>query len=286
MVHRPRGNPRPLSGAIYPFAKLRETQLLAQVRQAIAGAATLKLNAENMRDLAETEIARAWMAQWFKPTPLPQIRDAATGDPMLLVTDHYGVRDAVALAAALAAQPDVTGDARQGRHRGETRDGDGQLRSLMAINPGREADGKEVVCRTQRLADENRTWFVALAGSAVQHLTRVITDPAGSLTRAHAGNDDVEAPQSAASPAPAPPPEALARALKQFIHRHCARWWHETIPALGDLTPRQAITTPAGLERVKGLLREYEDSERRQSAPQSRPPVSYQFLRDALGISR
>ena len=47
-----------------------------------------------------------------------------------------------------------------------------------------------------------------------------------------------------------------------------------------------ADTTHAGLERVKGLLREYEDSERRQSASQSRPPVSHQFLRDALGISR
>ncbi len=106
-----------LSGAIYPFARLRETQVLAQVRQALAGSAALKLHAENMRDLAEIEIARAWMAQWFEPAPLPQIRDAATGDPMLLVTDDYRVRDALALAAALAAQPDVSGDAQQSWHR-------------------------------------------------------------------------------------------------------------------------------------------------------------------------
>jgi hypothetical protein len=72
---------------------------------------------------------------------------------MLLVTDHYRVHDAVALAAALAAQPDVSGDARQSWHR-ETRGGDGQLRSLVAINPGREADRIEVFCRTKRLADE------------------------------------------------------------------------------------------------------------------------------------
>ena len=60
----------------------------------------------------------------------------------------------------------------------------------------------------------------------------------------------------------------------------------DDIAALGGLTPRQAITTPAGLERVKGLLREYEDGEQQQSAAQGRPAVSYQFLWDALGVSR
>jgi len=43
-----------LSCAIYPFAELRETQVLAQVREALAGAAALKLQAENMRDVAES----------------------------------------------------------------------------------------------------------------------------------------------------------------------------------------------------------------------------------------
>lgn len=273
-----------LSGAIYPFAKLCEAQVLAQVRDALAGAAALKLHAENMRDLAEIEIASAWMAQWFEPAPLPQIRDAATGDPMLLVTDHYRVRDAAALAAALAAQPDVSGDAQQSWHR-ETRGGDGQLRSLVAINPGREADRIEVFCRTQRQADEGRAWFEALAGAAVQHLMREITDPASSGARAHKGAD-VETPTAAASPAYGLSPEMLTQALEQLIHRHYAKWCDETIPALRGLTPRQAIATPAGLERVKGLLREYEEGERQQSTEQGRSAVPYQFLWDALGIQR
>lgn len=78
----------------------------------------------------------------------------------------------------------------------------------------------------------------------------------------------------------------MAQAIEQVIHRHYAHGSDETIPALGGLTPRQAIQTPAGLERVKGLLREYEDGERRQSAAQGRPAVSYQFLWEALGIAR
>ena len=273
-----------LSGAIYPFAKLRETQVLAQVRQALGGAAALKLHAENTQDLAEIAIARAWLAQWFEPAPLPQIRDAATGDTILLVTDHYRVHDAVALAAALAAQPDVSGDAQQSWHR-ETRSGDGQLRSLVAINPGREANRIELFYRTQRLADEGRTWFEALAGSAVQHLTREITDPAGSLAKS-AKEGAGHAPQAPASSASGLPPELLAQALEQFIHRHYANWCDEAIPVLGGVSPRQAMATAAGLERVKGLLREYEGGERQQSSEQGRPAVSYQFLWDALGISR
>jgi hypothetical protein len=188
-----------LSGAIYPFARLREAQVLAQLRQVLAGAAALKLHADNARDLVETEIARAWLAQWFEPAPLPQIRDAATGDPMLLVTDHYLMRDAAALAAALAAQDDVSGDAQHGWHR-EMRSNDGVQRSLAAINPGRAADRLEVFYRTQRMADEGRAWFEALAGAAVEHLTREIADPAGSL--AHADErGEVEAQASATSPA-------------------------------------------------------------------------------------
>ncbi len=273
-----------LSGAVYPFAKLGETQLLTRLRQVLVDAASLGLDADTLRDRAETEIARAWLAQWFAPAPLPQLRDAATGDTMLLVTDHYRVHDALALAATLAAQPDVDGDARQGWHR-QTRGSDGLVRSLVTINPGADADRIEVFCRTLHLADEGRAWFQALAGSAVQHLTREIADPAASLARAHAGGDG-DAPRAAAPPSPDLPPEVVAQAMAQFIRRHYANWCDETIPVLGGITPRQAIATPAGLERVKGLLREYEDGERRQSTAQGRPAVSYQFLWDALGIAK
>lgn len=46
------------------------------------------------------------------------------------------------------------------------------------------------------------------------------------------------------------------------------------------------MQSATGLERVKGLLRSYEDSEGRQAAQQGRREVSYQFLWDALGLAR
>ena len=275
---------RELSGAIYPFSKLAEAAVLAQARQVLAGSAGLNLHIDNQRDLLELEIARAWLDQWFAPAPLPQIQDASTGDPLLLVTDHYRVLDAAAIAASLASQPDVSGDAQQGWNR-MIEGVDGAQRSLSTINPGRSTDRVELFHRTQRLADEGRAWFESVAGAAVQHLTREITDPTGHLARA-AGGDTSGMPRSSSTSTPDLPPEVIAQAIEQVLHRHYANWADETIPALDGRTPRQAITTPAGLERVKGLLREYEEGERQQSAAQGRPTVSYQFLWDALGISR
>lgn len=275
---------RELSGAIYPFSKLAEAAVMARARQVLDGSAELKLHADNQRDLLELEIARAWLDQWFAPAPLPQIQDASTGDPLLLVTDHYRVLDAAALAASLASQPDVSGDAQQGWSR-MMAGADGVQRSLSTINPGRSTDRVELFHRTQRLADEGCAWFEGVAGAAVQHLTREITDPAGHLARA-GGGDTGRMPRSSSTITPDLPPEVIAQAIEQVLHRHYANWADETIPALGGRTPRQAITTPAGLERVKGLLREYEEGERQQSAAQGRPAVSYQFLWDALGVSR
>lgn len=273
-----------LSGAIYPFSKLAEAAVLAQARQVLAGSAGFNLHIDNQRDLLELSIARAWLDQWFAPAPPPQMQDASTGDPLLLVTDHYRVHDAAALATALALQADVSGDAQQGWNR-MIGGADGTQRSLSAINPGRSTDRVERFHRTQRLADAGRAWFEGVAGPAVQHLTREITDPAGQLARS-GGGDTGRTPRSSSTSTPDLPPEVIAQAIEQVLHRHYANWADETIPALDGRTPRQAITTPAGLERVKGLLREYEEGERQQSAAQGRPAVSYQFLWDALGISR
>ncbi|MBL8302927.1 MAG: hypothetical protein JNM26_09165, partial [Ideonella sp.] len=128
-----------LSGAIYGFAALAEHRVIDQVRAALSSG----LEATNTRTLAELSIAQTWLAQWFEPMPVPELRDASTGEPMLLITDHYRVTDPAALAAALAGQPDVHGDPQVGWHRDITSD-DGVVRSLVAINPGKSASRIEL----------------------------------------------------------------------------------------------------------------------------------------------
>ena len=187
--------------------------------------------------------------------------------------------DAAALAAALAAQADVNGSAEQGWSR-DVDAGGGLRRSLAAINRTARADRIEIFYRTQRLADAGRAWFDGLAGPAVQYLTREVTDP-----RSRAALEDAGQSGRAGTPLDLPPAD-LTDMMTQFVRSHYAHWADEPIPALGDKTPRQAITTPSGLERVKGLLRLYEAGEADQAKDQGREAVSYQFLWDALGVER
>jgi hypothetical protein len=73
--------------------------------------------------------------------------------------------------------------------------------------------------------------------------------------------------------------------VEETLQRMYAKWPDEPLPALTGKTPRQAINTSAGLERVKGLIRMYEAGEKRQAAQQGRRTISFDFLWQALGIS-
>lgn len=266
-----------LSGATYPFSRLHESGVLA----AMVSAADPGLHPDNARDLAETLLVQHWVDQWLKPRPIPLMVDSGTGDPMLLVTDHYRVLDAAALAQALGAQPDVSGNADEGWTWLEPACSDGSSRVRLAINRGRAADRIELFARTQNLADAGRAWFDAVAGVSVQHLAREVTDP-----RSPAATDGADMRPLATHNQPAFGPEELTVLMKQLMHRTYANWADEPIPILGNLTPRKSITTAAGLERVKGLLREYESNEANMAADDGRSTVSLQFMWDSLGIER
>ena len=91
-------------------------------------------------------------------------------------------------------------------------------------------------------------------------------------------------PASSAATIPNLPPEALAEAIEKVLRRTYANWSDEPIQALGGKTPRQAIATATGRERVRGLLRSYEAGEKVQAAQQGRREISYGFLWEALGL--
>jgi hypothetical protein len=262
-----------LSGAIYPFSALAEAGVLA--------AARLEQEEEQHPDDRAfglgLAIARAWVHQLVNPPELPAIVDAVSGEPLLLITDHFQVLDSAALAEALSRCADVNANSAGGWHREQNSD-DGLTRVLVAINPAKQPGRIEVFYRTQTLADEGRVWFESVAGDAVRHLTREISDPRGALS---GGTGGAESPATGDLP-----PEVVADAIEQMLLRSYANWADEPIPALGGKTPRQAIESPGGLERVKGLLRSYESDEAEMARSQGRRSITYQFLWDQLGIAR
>ncbi|MGA8369171.1 MAG: hypothetical protein WB765_03490 [Acidimicrobiales bacterium] len=76
------------------------------------------------------------------------------------------------------------------------------------------------------------------------------TDPRRSVAeQARSGAPDAEPREDL-------PPAEVAAALDQFIRKQEAAWVDESIPALGGLTPRQALDDPTLREDLLALLRE------------------------------
>lgn len=265
-----------LSGAVYVFSHLAGPGIVATLREWVQ---RLGPRHSDLPEVLSDIIRQQWLEQYFAPMPIPNMVDAFTGEPLLLITDHYRVNDWSALMAALSTQPDVDGDRELGWSR-LIDCTDGQRRVAASINPGKSADRLSLFYKTQGYADQGRPWFEALGGTAVQFVSRELADPKGVLSNRLAGHQ-----RTAKAAGPTLPPEVMAEAIEQAIHRMYANWADEPIPALDGKTPRQAIETPAGLERVKGLLRGYEASEQQQAQEQGRRVISYAFLWQTLGIA-
>ena len=146
----------------------------------------------------------------------------------------------------------------------------------------------ELFHKTQAEADKGRKWFDKLAGDAVEFTMREISDPIGMLKDMPAGQAKKSTSgKSLPSKTKANVdlhPDIIANLIEQRIHHFYANWPDEPIPALDGKTPGQAITTASGLERVKGLIRSYEEGEEAQASEQGRREISYAFLWDAVGL--
>ena len=267
-----------LSGALYAFSPAAGNALREDLRTGL-----VDLGAPDEDDALQISLTvmEHWMAQFLLPAPLPTIIHSHTGEPLVLITDHYDVSDWDALATALSAQPDVDGDRSEGWEHALECD-DGLFRSLATVSAQPGGKRVSVLYETAGLAESGRAWFDALAGGSVRFLLQEVSDSKGLLARAGASSGRAG---RLALPADMDS-ESLAATIEAYIQRNYANWADEPIPALGHQTPRHAMQSAAGLERVKGLLRSYEDGEADQASRQQRREISYQFLWDALGLTR
>ena len=269
-----------LSGALYPFSPLHAGELNAALPEFLAHLSEQGFNEDEATLELGYFIVERWFEQMTLPAPMPEFVDASTGEPMMLTTDHFRIVDREMLVEKLAASAEL-GQQDEGHWAWVEESSDGQLRArlTLTIEPS-SSDRIQLFCRTKKLADEGRAWFEALAGDSVKYLTRELTDPKGAIT---AGGES--RPSRPAEP-PDIPPEEMTRILQESVKSIYADWADQPLPALGDRTPRDAMATSGGLERVKGLLRSYDQSEQELAREQGRKPVSFQFLWDDLGISR
>ena len=257
-----------MSASVYPFPEPRVPEVLEVARESDPRSSAIIL--EWLRSLA---------------APFPEIVQAGSGEPILLITDHYEILDADGLADALEKQSDVESNGENGWVRLED-SGAGMSRPILSLNlDAARPERLEAFARTQQMADEGRQWLEACTGATLRHITREIVDPLGALEGASGGPP----PRRGSSPTGSNelmaqlPPDFLQKFIEENVYRN---WPDEPIPALKNQTPRQAIRNSRGKQKVVDLLLSYERGDLRQAQDEGREPVDFGFLWSDLGLER
>ncbi len=265
-----------LSGAVYAFSHILNTTLDKIMSSEELVDSYDEVTHIPLRSLAIYEF---WVKGLLGMALTPRIMDNSTGEPMELITDYYKVKDWESLDSLLISQEDVEGNRSQGWTK-IVEGSDGMQRSAASINIDDEKDHISVFYRTRKLAIAGKEWFETLVGDAVEYEASEVQDMTNlSLRGTRREKKQEETDDFAQSP-------EYFEVLETYIRKLYANWADEPLPVLGNKTPRQSIKSNQGLQRVKGLLRSYQQGENSQAANDSREAISYQFLWDALGIKQ
>jgi hypothetical protein len=171
-----------LSGAAYLIPRHRSFDLIAELRHELDGIAS---DSPEAKEILGAIIPDYWLKLYVSPPEIPQLVDYVTGEPILLITDHYRVQDWDALDQAMASAADVEGNREEGWSR-VFEGKDGLWRRSVTIELDQRPNRVKVFYRTQAFADQGRPWFEGLTGRAVTFLSREISDPKGMFAQRQA----------------------------------------------------------------------------------------------------
>lgn len=211
---------------------------------------------------------------------IPPVIVNTDSEPLLLTVDHFvfDLADRLEIQRRLAAAEEVEdppeADAAEQEYR--------FIRPGNRINRGWESTliGRAVITgnalrmesNSIKRADGLRKRLDALLGSLVTYRIRSHADPMAAVN-AGVGRSEVDSSE--------PPPEELNRALLEMKTKHYADWADYPLPALGGKTPRAAVRTKPGRQKVDLLLKEMERGEGRLPAGQR---FDFGVIRRELGL--
>ena len=121
-------------------------------------------------------------------------------------------------------------------------------------------------------ADALRKRLDALLGTLVRYRIREHADPIAAM-KARVRGSEVDPS--------APTPDELNQALLEMKTKHYSDWADHPLPALGGKTPRAAVRTKPGWQKVDLLLKEMERGEGRLPAGQR---FDFGAIRRELGL--
>jgi hypothetical protein len=201
------------------------------------------------------------------------------GDPLVLCTAEYGfpARDRAEVVRRLDAMPELQREQEDGSER------------WVWLEDRRGQDlviGSIEVARRRLTAESMSVVRSATIGAGLaRHLGELVTmvdlktEPATPEMMARRAR---QAPRGGKGPALSP--EEERELVQRTLEQHYRSWPDEELPALGGLTPREAVEDREGRERVIALLRDFEESQ--ASAPEPMRGFDFGFLWQELGLDR
>jgi hypothetical protein len=199
------------------------------------------------------------------------------GDEILFSKALYQVLDQTALIAALRGCPELSDD-----------QDDGTRYTWLKDDPGQEGrtvlgsfriEGGELVfeCNSKQRHKRGKKLLAGLAGAALRHLRDEFTTQKEMKRQAR------EKPRAGESEPEEIPLEVRQELLTQVMERHFAAWPDIPLPALDGKTPRQAVKTAAGRDKVSAILRDFENGEEHKRRA-GKPYYEVARLRAELGV--
>ncbi|MBI3291399.1 MAG: SEC-C domain-containing protein [Elusimicrobia bacterium] len=235
---------------------------------------------------------------------LPDIR-TGTGEPMLISRAWYEVLDHPEVKKRIGAMPGIE---HMGLHedpqmKGERYDWvtsdpaafvlpgeegvsfqstwygpDQKARGLVLGNITLFERELEVQCMSRERLERLTAMLEERMGAAVRRKGTLFQEMEKALEQfRRAGKQDEETRSGI-------PPEIERRLLKKYFTDYYTRWVDMPIPALDNLTPRQAARNPAYRTRLEDLLKDFEQTERNPAGPPITGFSQVRLIRRLLGL--
>jgi len=157
-------------------------------------------------------------------------------------------------------------------------DGQHPLNGTLELIPGVLTLTTNSMGRAQRGQDMLETLLRGLIGPALSSLQT----PEQLLEERDARRQDA----GAREPADAIDPGIAAEIIHNTLDQHYRQILDESIPALGNKTPRQCARSKKGRERVIEWLKDLENNELRRAASHGQPPYDSRWLWDELKLEQ
>lgn len=125
-------------------------------------------------------------------------------------------------------------------------------------------------------AERARQWLESLAPQALRYRVTSTEDMKQTLARAESRHR-ADAPTSL-------PPDVEAELLHTYYENHYRAWVDQPVPALDNLTPRQAAGDRRRHSKIIGLLKEFENRAA-HDAREGRPSYDFTWLWRELGLA-